>query len=76
MTQEETQDKSYDDIAIAMFAAAMKNKMDVSRIKGRTGWQDCSVDDLLKMFNEHVEKGDFIDIGNFSMMLWFRTQKI
>lgn len=65
-----------DDIAVDRFAAAMKEKLAVKRAQGRSGWDDpeqCSLDYLVRLFHDHVSKGDPIDIGNFAMMFWIRT---
>jgi hypothetical protein len=64
-----------DDIAVDLFAAAMKEKMAASRAMGRSNWQDpmqCTVEDLQVLLADHVQKGDPVDVGNFSMMLWYR----
>lgn len=64
-----------DDIAIEKFALIMKEKMAVSRAKGRSGWDDpaqCSIERLQTMLIEHMEKGDPVDIGIFAMMLFNR----
>jgi hypothetical protein len=64
-----------DDVAVDRFAAAMKEKLAVKRAQGRGGWDDpeqCSLDYLVRLFHDHVSKGDPIDIGNFAMMLWNR----
>lgn len=61
-----------DNAAIDRFAVAMKVKMDRSRAKGRTGWEDStaiSVDVLAKLLVEHVAKGDAVGVANFAMML-------
>jgi hypothetical protein len=59
-----------DDTAVSVFAAAMKEKMAISRAKGRSGWQQCSTDDLLAMLRAPVEKGDMRDVANIAMMIW------
>lgn len=59
-----------DDIAVDMFAAAMKEKMAASRAKGRSGWQTCRIEDLWDMLKAHVEKGDPRDVANIAMMIW------
>lgn len=66
-----------DDIAVDKFAVAMKDKMAVSRTKGRGGWEnpeECGIEDLACMLVQHVEKGDPVDIGNFCMMVWNRVR--
>lgn len=61
-----------DDIAVDNFAKVMKFKLEKSRAKGRTGWNDpaqCSVEHLAKLLIEHVRKGDPTDVANLAMML-------
>ncbi len=67
-----------DDSAVDRFAAAMKSKMAKARSKGRGGWDnktDCPTERLQQMLTEHLAKGDPVDIGNFSMMLWNRGEQ-
>lgn len=64
-----------DDAAIDRFAAAMKEKMAKSREKGRSGWADtnvCTADALNEMLNEHIGKGDPMDVAILAMMLYMR----
>ncbi|MBY3151308.1 hypothetical protein HFO56_02765 [Rhizobium laguerreae] len=59
-----------DDIAVDRFA---------KRRQGRGGWQDkesCSGPFLSSLLVEHVEKGDPIDVANFSMMIHQRGEQI
>jgi hypothetical protein len=68
-----------DDLAIDQFAAAMKAKLAEKRDEGRSGWDDkddCSQLFLSQLLREHVEKGDFLDVGNFAMMLHQRDERI
>lgn len=61
-----------DDLAVDRFAAAMKAKLAKKRAEGRGGWDDpaqCSVVFLSELLQEHVRKGDPVDVGNFAMML-------
>ena len=61
-----------DDFAVEAFAIAMKEKMHVSHLKGRSGWHDnnqISDEKLASMLIEHIAKGDPVDIANFAMML-------
>lgn len=65
-----------DDLAVDKFAAAMKQKMAISRAKGRSGWDDpdeCDTLLLWDLLRGHIEKGDPTDIANFCMMIWMRT---
>ena len=63
-----------DDEAVDRFAAAMKRKLAQKRREGRRGWQKCSVPVLKHMLDEHVKKGDPVDIGNFAMMIWNKQE--
>jgi hypothetical protein len=68
-----------DDIAVDLFAAAMKEKLAKARSKGRGGWDDpeqCTVDSLSQFLRSHVDKGDPVDVANFCMMLHHRGSGI
>ena len=68
-----------DEEAIEEFAVQLKVKMAKSRANGRDGWHRkdlCSVATLSRMLREHVDKGDPIDTGIFSMMLQQRGESI
>jgi hypothetical protein len=65
-----------DDVAIQQFAVAMSEKMSLSRLNGRDGWQTCSITELLKMLRNHVHKGDPVDIANIAMMIWYHERKV
>ena len=68
-----------DDFSVDSFAAKMRQKMAESRAKGRDGWYDksqCSAETLSEMLRDHVEKGDPVDVANFSMMLCARGERI
>ena len=38
----------------------------------RTEYLGCSVADLKEMLEDHLQKGDVVDIANFCMMIWNR----
>lgn len=59
-----------DDTAVTQFAYAMRSKMEVSRNKGRGGWQTCQTAVLWQALRDHVEKGDPVDVANLAMMIW------
>lgn len=64
-----------DDVAVDRFSAAMKAKLALKRAEGRGGWDDpdeCEIEHLQHLLQEHVAKGDMVDIGNFAMMLFSR----
>jgi hypothetical protein len=65
-----------DDIAVEVFAAAMKSKLARKRDEGRGGWDNpdvCTIGFLEKCLREHIQKGDMVDVANFAMMIWHRT---
>jgi hypothetical protein len=67
-----------DDISVDIFADCMKKKMSKSRDKGRHGWDTDLVSDkeLAQMLWDHLSKANpnnFVDIGNFCMMLHVRA---
>jgi hypothetical protein len=59
-----------DDIAVDEFAAAMKGKLAIARLKGRAGWQNCDLKYLWTQLTDHFVKGDARDIANYCMMIW------
>jgi hypothetical protein len=66
-----------DDEAVDRFAAAMKAKLAKKRADGRGGWEDknrCSAEFLNELLNDHIIKGDPLDVGNLAMMLWSRGE--
>ena len=67
MTEEEI-----DEMALQNFTQAMREKLKHARENGRQGWHAsnvCNLEELARMFYEHVEKGDLVDIANFAMFL-------
>lgn len=72
------EDEHPDDIAIDKFAAAMKAKMKKQREKGYSGWddtRDCPTFLLHQLLQDNVSKGDYLDAGNFAMMLFNRGEQ-
>ena len=68
-----------DNIAIDRFAQTMKEKMALCRARGRTGWDDkatCTIESLCALLLDSVAKGDPVDVGNFTMMVWARGEEI
>lgn len=65
-----------DDDAVDRFAVAMKVKLAASREKGRHGWQNATGPHLSSLLNEHMFKGDPLDVGNLAMMLHQNGQAI
>ncbi len=58
-----------DKAAIARFAKAMVEKMAIMRTRGLRDWETCSSIELLCVLQEHVEKGDPVDIALIAMMI-------
>lgn len=59
-----------DDVAVDVFASAMKQKLAAARAQGRGGWEQCDPAALSQMLRAHVEKGDPRDVANFCCFLW------
>ena len=57
--------------------AAMLDKLESSAAKGRGGWYNpdgCDLDSLRSMLDDHVSKGDMIDVINLAAMIWIREE--
>lgn len=54
------------------FADKMKKKLREKYMEGKTGWDDpdWSHEDRIAALEEHLEKGDMIDVANFAMFVW------
>ena len=64
-----------DAAAIMEFAAAMATKMHQAAMKGHFGWENpdlCTTESLQRALQEHVVKGDPVDVANYAMMLHAR----
>lgn len=69
------QPEAQDEYAVSMFAAAIRQKLQRSRDKGRGGWIDCDEDILINGFAEHALKGNennLLDLATFLMFMWVR----
>lgn len=65
--------------AVRNLSCAMMSKLQDSRSKGRSGWNDktqCSAEHLSQLLREHVEKGDPVDVANFCAFLSARGEGI
>lgn len=65
-------EQHWDDHCVNQFSKMMREKMALSRAKGRSGWNDpnqCSVQYLRELLYEHLDKGDPVDVANICMML-------
>lgn len=61
-----------DDKAVDAFAASLKLKLARGRAKGRSGWDDPLLTPQLSLaegLQEHVDKGDALDVGLYAMFL-------
>lgn len=66
-----------DDLAVDAFAGEMKFKLAKAREKGRGGWEEEGLNQLLSdQLREHIEKGDPRDVANFACFLWARGESI
>lgn len=72
--------KILDELAVDLFAAAMKHKLAEKRAEGKGGWEKdfdentgegCSLDFLRRELESH---SDPIHIANFAMMIWNRNR--
>lgn len=67
-----------DEVAVDLFAVAMKAKLAMQRAKGYCGWDDpaqCTVESLAEQLMRHTKKGDPVDVANFAMMLHQRDSE-
>lgn len=64
-----------DDLAVDRFAAAMKEKLALSRAKGRGGWEEAYEPFLLDMLYDHFAKGDMRDVANIAMMIHLNRER-
>ena len=65
--------------AVRNLSYAMMSKLQDSRSKGRSGWNDktqCSAEHLSQLLRKHVEKGDPVDVANFCAFLSARGEGI
>jgi hypothetical protein len=65
-----------DDLAVIRFALSMRDKLELSRERGRHGWETSDNDYLNECLYGHLDKGDPVDVANFCMMIHQRGGKI
>lgn len=60
-----------DDSAVIRFSMLMRDRMAISRMKGKGGWDNPTrpVTHLYSCYCAAIAKGDLIDIANYAMML-------
>ena len=65
-----------DELLVYIISDAMKDKLEKKRKDGRGGWfrEICDSDELLDMLNEHILKGDMIDVINLAAMIYVREK--
>lgn len=71
------QNQHPDDVAIDLFAQAMKERMAQKRKEGRGGWEDkdqCSAYALQQALRYSTEVGITTDVANYAMMLFNRGE--
>lgn len=54
------------------FADKMKQKLKQKQSEGKRGWDDPEWphEDRIAALEQHVEKGDMVDVSNFAMFVW------
>tara|TARA_R110002124_G_scaffold80776_4_gene213543 strand:+ start:650 stop:970 length:321 start_codon:yes stop_codon:yes gene_type:complete len=70
----EFRDEFMDKELVDLAKIAMKEKLEITRKKGRGGWwsDDCKTETLKEMLKKHVEKGDMRDVMNIAAMIYYR----
>lgn len=60
------------DACVDAFAKEMKRKLQEKFLEGKSGWDDPSWprEDILRQLQEHLKKGDMIDVANFALFAW------
>ncbi len=63
--------------AVEDFSEEMKSKLLDKADEGKRGWDDYDwpLSDIKKQLLEHVEKGDFVDVANFAMFAFLKTER-
>lgn len=70
------QNKEADDLLVRIIFEEMTARLTQKRNEGRGGWYTnaCSNKELRQMIDEHLAKGEMIDVINLSAMIHCRTQ--
>jgi hypothetical protein len=60
-----------EEVPVALFAEEMRRKLELKRKQGRDGWyqRECTINHLHSLMMDHAEKGDYVDVANFAMMI-------
>lgn len=75
VVKKEIIEESADDRLVKYACMAMREKLKISMERGRGGWwnpDECSIEQLRYMLQEHMEKGDMVDVMNFAAMIYAR----
>ncbi|MDY6868830.1 MAG: hypothetical protein SVT56_13195 [Chloroflexota bacterium] len=64
-------DETADHLMVTFATRKMREKLAEKRKEGRGGWfhDDCSEEHLINLLNDHIAKGDMVDILNFAAMI-------
>jgi len=56
------------------FSNQMSKKL-IKKSKVKSGWdsESFSEEDIKEMLLDHIEKGDMVDVANFAMFIWNRS---
>lgn len=69
-------EQAIDEWAVDRMAERMKKKLAKKRADGRHGWYkdgpDCYDEALIEMFEDHIERRDWVDIANIAMFMALR----
>lgn len=64
-----------DDVLVEAAASMMRHKLSRARDKGRGGWwnpKECTAKELRESMEQHIEKGDPVDVMNLAAMVAVR----
>lgn len=68
-------DETADNMLVAITSRAMQEKLEKKRYDGRSGWHTdaCSIAFLEELLEEHIAKGDMVDVINIAAMIMVRN---
>ena len=62
------------ELSVSKFVDLMRDRMFDKAAEGYIGWDEKDCQQYIKeQLQDHVDKGDFVDIANIAMMLYFLT---
>jgi len=63
--------------SVDTFAEKMKMKLADKCLDGYKGWdEEENLHGIRESLSRHLEKGDMVDVANFSMFLWYLDMKV